>query len=171
MSDIELSDHFKLSEFTKSDTALKHNIDNQVHDTSIACNLTALCEKVLEPVRAIAGRSLAVTSGYRSAALNKRVGGASNSQHLFGEAADIVPAGGEVMALALAVRMREDIPFDQLIFENRMRGGQWRQWIHISHRRTGDNRGEVLTIVIDDNGTQTFAGIHDPDDVLKRSKA
>jgi Peptidase M15 len=48
---------------------------------------------------------LVVTSGFRSIACNQRVGGASNSQHLYGTAADVIGSGGvSLCAIALTAR-------------------------------------------------------------------
>ena len=99
-NDIQLSEHFKLSEFTRSATATARKIDNTPSQEVIS-NLKALCQNVLEPLRAYANESspskgdkrgavpIIIGSGYRSPALNKAVGGVKNSQHMTGEAADI----------------------------------------------------------------------------------
>ena len=47
---MKLSQNFSLSEFTKSQTATRHGIDNTPSMTNII-NLTSLCEGVLQPVR------------------------------------------------------------------------------------------------------------------------
>ena len=46
----DLSDNFNLSEFTKSQTALRNGIDNTPSEEVIE-NLRALCENVLQPLR------------------------------------------------------------------------------------------------------------------------
>ena len=100
MKDQQLTPHFKLSEFTKSSTATARKIDNTPSQEVIS-NLKALCQNVLEPLRAYVNESspskgdkrgsvpIIIGSGYRSPALNKAVGGVANSQHMTGEAADI----------------------------------------------------------------------------------
>lgn len=89
--------------------------------------LLRLCEVVLEPARELWGCPIGISSGYRSAAVNSAVGGAPDSQHLKGQAADIFPVG---MKLVDAFRMlaQSGIPFDQAILENV--GGK--NWIHVS---------------------------------------
>ena len=52
-------------------------------------NLKKLCAK-LEEVRAMFGAPIRITSGWRTKEHNKEVGGATNSQHLYGKAADII---------------------------------------------------------------------------------
>jgi len=47
--------------------------------------------EVLECLRARDGRPLRVVSGYRSPGTNAAVGGARNSQHIYGRAADLEP--------------------------------------------------------------------------------
>ena len=94
MTDIRLSEHFMLSEFTRSSTAERLGLDNSLDasdplDQDVINNLRNLCEQVLEPLRVHAGQPLMIASGYRSPALNKAVRGSPHSQHLTGEAADI----------------------------------------------------------------------------------
>lgn len=74
----DLSRHFSSSEFRSKDEAtLTHAIDQALVD-------------VLERIRHAAGdRPLTIVSGYRTPAHNRAVGGARNSQHLYGRAADI----------------------------------------------------------------------------------
>lgn len=50
--------------------------------------LRPLCER-LEIVREAIGKPLKITSGYRTPENNKRIGGATNSYHLQGKAADV----------------------------------------------------------------------------------
>ena len=155
MNDIQLTPHFRLSEFTRSATATARHIDNSL-DPSDPCtkqiidNLRSLCENILEPLRAAIntpsllgeGRgeaSIIINSGYRCPKLNKAVGGVTNSQHMTGEAADIrVPdaATGNKWFLW----MMDNLQFDQLIFEHNKKGTYW---IHVSYRK-GHNRQTVI---------------------------
>ena len=105
-------------------------------------NIRSLCETILEPLREHAGIPIQLNSGYRCPALNRAVGGSSQSQHLKGEAADIRvpdPQTGE----AWFRWMRDHLPFDQLIKERSSRTSP-SFWIHVSHRRTGSNRRQVI---------------------------
>lgn len=56
---------------------------------SVKNNLISLVKNVLQPAREKLAEPIHITSGYRNPAHNKAVGGATNSQHLYGEAADI----------------------------------------------------------------------------------
>ncbi len=94
MTDMQLSEHFMLSEFTRSSTAERLGLDNSLDasnplDQDVINNLRNLCEQVLEPLRVHAGQPIIISSGYRSPALNQALRGAPRSQHLTGEAADI----------------------------------------------------------------------------------
>ena len=86
MTDIQLTPHFKLSEFTRSDTASKYGINNTLDPNNpvhaeIIANLKNLCEQVLEPLRQFFDVPIVIGSGYRCPALNKAVGGVAHSMH------------------------------------------------------------------------------------------
>lgn len=86
---MQISDHFSLEEMTRSDTAQKMHIDN-TPSYDIERNLHVLVWQVLEPARKLCGFPFVITSGYRCKRLNKLVGGAPNSYHTMGMAADIL---------------------------------------------------------------------------------
>ena len=136
--------YFTINELTKSATATRLHINN-TPDALVRYNLIALIEQVLDPLRAAWGAPIIVTSGYRSNALNKAVGGASNSQHRKGEAADIRTVSDtradnmKLMKLLLKLKL----PFDHVICEFPDAQGR-PDWIHVSHSRT-HNRGNKLT--------------------------
>ena len=85
---MQLTSNFSLEEMTYSATAARMRISN-IPDEEGKMRLKTLCEKILQPVRDRIGEPVVVTSAYRSARLNKAVGGVKNSQHQYGEAADI----------------------------------------------------------------------------------
>lgn len=90
---IKVSKNFYFSEFFKSDTAEKLRIVNlpPLEDMfSVRCNIAHLVHYVLQPLRDFAG-PIKITSGFRCASVNEAVYGVSNSYHLYGRAADIVP--------------------------------------------------------------------------------
>ena len=130
-----LTEHFSLEEMIFSETAARHGIDNKPN-AAARQKLLELCENMLEPIRELAGGPITVTSGYRSPTLNSIIGGAPESQHKTGEAADINCPLLNPQALFQRIR-QSDLPFDQLIDE-------FGAWVHVSHRRPGRNRREVL---------------------------
>ena len=73
---------------TRSLTARNRGIDN-TPDEQCSANLEALCQQILQPIRDAWGAPIIVSSGYRCPALNKAVGGAAQSDHMYGCAADI----------------------------------------------------------------------------------
>lgn len=121
-----LSQHFKLWEFVISQTAQRKGIDNSPNEIVIN-NLRILCETILEPARSALG-PLRVSSGYRSEALNKAVGGSSTSAHQFGWAADILPINCSKIDFAKWVI--HNVPFDQVILEFGTKTNP--SWIHVS---------------------------------------
>lgn len=83
---LPITPHFALAEFASHD-GLPYPAE------WIATRLRPLCE-ALEAIReACGGRAVTIVSGYRSPAQNTRVGGARQSQHVQGRAADIRVAG------------------------------------------------------------------------------
>lgn len=77
-----------MAELTKSETAMRRKIDNTPTE-AVKKNLTALVDKVLDPLREAWGQPIIVSSGYRCPKLNRAVGGVASSQHTLGQAADI----------------------------------------------------------------------------------
>lgn len=155
-----LSPHFTLGEFTKSHVAEKCGLPNIPKEEHVHANLKALCRNVLEPVRTLLKVPLTVTSGYRCQTLNRLVGGSAASQHILGEAADIMPQGLDVEEAALLLSAHAEIPLDQLIYECRQREGKAPiRWLHLSHRRLGDNRQQRLTIYVAGGKRTTEQGI------------
>jgi hypothetical protein len=138
---MRLSNNFSLSEFTRSDTAKRLGIENECSSVEQVLNLAYLCHMVLQPLRDKFG-PIHITSGYRQPELNHAVGGASNSQHMRGEAADIyLPSrakGQEYMAFLKTLPA-----VDQLIWEEK----KGTIWIHVSAKRLAGNRREIKNII------------------------
>ena len=112
--------------------------------TSIYNNLLYLIER-LDMIREKWGGPIICTSGYRSPALNKAVGGSKTSAHLTGMAADIHPKSGSIMVLAALIATM-DMEFDQLILERcSTKNGEivGCQWLHVGFSRT-KNRNQIL---------------------------
>jgi hypothetical protein len=139
---MKLSQHFSLEEMIKSQTGSRKGIDNTPGPEAIA-NLVYLCVNVLEKIRAHFAKPIIINSGYRCAKLNKAIGGASKSQHLTGEAADIEIAGVDNQLLFAWIR--DNLEFDQLILEYHKIGVPESGWVHVSWKSSG-NRKQVLII-------------------------
>lgn len=123
---MQLSEHFNLSEMTVTKSGLA-NIPG--HAQIIA--LEALCDNVLEKIREHYRLPVIVTSAFRSKDVNDRAGGAGNSQHLKGEAADIhVPT---VHNADLWMFITRNLPFDQCIAEQLSETNGKTGWVHVSY--------------------------------------
>ncbi len=82
---MKLSNNFTLEEFYKSQTAIRNGIDN-TPSAEVIVNLECLVRNLLQPLRDKLGRGIRVSSGYRCQELNRRIGGALNSDHTKGYA-------------------------------------------------------------------------------------
>lgn len=129
-----ITPNFSWHEMTASPTARKHAIKNNPGPREWDA-LEWLVNQLLQPLRDFYGQPIRVSSGYRSAKLNRLVGGVPGSQHTRGEAADCVTADA---ALLLDALLRSGLAFDQAILYRR------RNFLHLSLRRQG-NRKEVIT--------------------------
>lgn len=111
---MKLTDHFSLEEFTHSDTADAMGIDNKPTAAHLK-NLRKLADG-MEKVRALFGKPIDITSGYRNPELNKAVHGVKNSAHALGHAADFHVKGFTDLDAAKVIR-DSGLAFDQLIYE------------------------------------------------------
>lgn len=140
---MNISEHFTLEEMTASITAKNKGIDNTPNKEQLDC-LNKLCYTVLEPLRKAYGKPIRVTSGLRVKKLNKVVGGAANSQHTYGQAADITSMSDtaednkELFDIALKLVQSAKITVGQLIDEYGY------NWVHISTQ--GSHKNQVLHI-------------------------
>ena len=137
---MKLSNSFNLIEFTSSETASRRGIDN-TPSIAVIENLRLLCENVLQPLRDKYGKSINITSGYRSPKLNRAIGGSFTSQHCFGQAADIQVDKKDYLRVW---EILKTLPFDQIIFEFGTESAP--DWIHVSFVQ-GKNRGQKLKAV------------------------
>lgn len=133
---MRLTPHFSLEELIFSDTAIRLGIDNYPQPALIdTLQFTAL---KMENVRELlGGKPIPVTSGYRCPELNSAVGGATNSQHMAGEAVDFTCKAFGTPAEIVDRLERANLTFDMLIEE-------YGSWVHISFVRSGTVRRRVL---------------------------
>jgi zinc D-Ala-D-Ala carboxypeptidase len=151
---MQLTANFYLNEFLISQTASRLGIDNTPPDHVIN-NLRLLCENILQPLRDNYGPVI-VTSGYRCLELNTAIGGAVNSQHLEGKAADIHIPGMPNDQLARIIASQ--FQFDQVILEFYTLGKPDSGWVHVSYNVDGNKRQE-LTAVKQNGKTVYLKGI------------
>lgn len=156
--DEQLSTHFWLSEFVRSELADRLGLDNTPSEEQLA-NLRRNAAG-MEQVRALLGVGFRISSGLRCEAVERELTKIdfpawcrrhgklisasswneyfSRKAHPTGLATDgAAPAYGPVLSVCQAVAESE-IGFDQLIFEH--------SWMHVSWPRVGQEpRREVLT--------------------------
>jgi zinc D-Ala-D-Ala carboxypeptidase len=144
---MNLSDHFLLAEFLRSETAARHGLDMQPPGP-VLYNLRRLATLVLEPIRARALRPIVITSGYRPPALNELVRGSKTSDHMLGRAADIHAVGISLDELGAVIRsVAPGIPLKQAIAE-------FGQWWHVSVQDEAEQpRREFLAARIENGQT------------------
>jgi hypothetical protein len=153
----QLSPHFTLSELIYSATADARDIDNVPNDAEID-QLDLLANLTLEKVRTICDdKPVLISSGFRCKELNTCIGGASNSAHLFGAAADItIPQFGLPLDVCKALYpYLKELQIDQLIYETNQSGGAW---VHIGRRPEGEPRHEAFSIVQGATSQHPFPG-------------
>ena len=127
---MNLTANFSLHEMTKSETALRLDIDNTPGEAETDA-LRLLCEKVLQPVRDHFGKGVKVNSGFRSSETNQATGGSKSSDHVKGQAADIEIPG--VANADLAQWIMDNLDYTQLILEFYTPGIPDSGWVHVSY--------------------------------------
>jgi uncharacterized protein YcbK (DUF882 family) len=152
---MNLTANFTLEEMTKSETALRHDMDNTPGEAEIA-NLKALAENVLQPIRDHFGKGVKVNSGFRHPEVNAKVGGSKTSDHCQGQAADIEIPG--VPNADLAQWIVDNLDFRQVILEFYTPGVPDSGWVHVSYV-AGDNKKQVLTATKKDGKTVYLPGL------------
>lgn len=148
---MNLSEHLTLDEVIISDTAKRANISNQPTAEHLA-NLKLLATNIFEKIRTHFGVPIYVSSGYRSEALNKAVGGSLTSQHCKGEALDLDQDGKNngVSNAQVFSYIKDNLNFDQLIWE--FGNSSNPDWVHVSFSASGKQRKQILKAVRNANG-------------------
>ena len=118
----KLTNNFTLQEFnSKCGKDIPNNVLPNI--LQLAKNLQVLRDAV--------GKSITITSGYRSPQHNKKIGGAKDSQHVKGLAADIKVSGMTPKEVALVI--------EGLIESGKMKQGGigiYPSWVHYDVRGT-----------------------------------
>lgn len=133
--------YFTIDEMCRSSKAEMIGLRN-VPNEEQRKNLEALIKNVLDPLRERFGYPISVTSGFRSSSVNAAVGGAKNSQHTKGEAADICYIADPTMNKRLFDLIIENGVYDQVIWEKG--NDRYPSWVHVSYKMNGSNRRERL---------------------------
>lgn len=151
---MNLSKNFTLKELTSSQEGQRKGIDN-TPSQDIVKNLTALCANVLQPLRDKVG-TITVSSGYRSPTLNAAIGGAKNSDHTKGMAADIEAVNMNTYDLAFFIS--KHFKYTQLILEFYRAGEPNSGWVHVSYN-PDDLKCQNLTAVKQNGKTVYLNGL------------
>lgn len=152
---MKLSQNFTLAELTRSSTAERLGLSNEATPEIVEAlfSVAAMLENVREHLSSVAGKPIPiiVTSGYRSPAVNKAVGGVASSDHARGLAADIVASAfGSPHAVAKELCGHINaLGIGQIILE----GVKGKQWVHLSVAPPVNPINRVITIT--DAGVQT----------------
>lgn len=139
---MQVTKNFTLAELLHSNTAVRLGMNN-VPSTDHQANLITACHELFQPMRDALAKSVLISSGYRSAAVNKAVGGSDKSAHCVGYAIDFIsPTFGtpkEIAQFLAKELVKREIKFDQIILE-------FNEWVHIGYKsQKGEQRGQVLT--------------------------
>ncbi len=147
INNIQFTDNFSLHELLLTS---HRRFDEEQYNppVEIVENLRALVVNILQPLRDAMGTAISINSGYRCPSLNRSIGGARNSQHMTGHAADIVDFTNGNEFLFRKIKELE-LPFDQMIDEFGFR------WVHISYDPTR-NRRQILQAVKDAAGRTIY---------------
>ena len=139
---MKLSNNLSVKEVTKSNTAKRYGISNEPTIEHLE-NLKAIALNIFQPTRDYFKKPIYVSSGYRSKALNKKIGGSKKSQHSKGQALDLdAHTFGGLTNKELFDFISKHLEFDQIIWEF----GTYEEpdWVHVSYVSEGINRGESL---------------------------
>lgn len=141
---IYISRHISQAEAIKSDAAIRLNIPN-IPTADVVQNMQYVAQYVFDRVRDHFSKPIAITSFFRSPALNRAIGGSTTSQHCNGEAIDIDgDVLGGVKNSDIFHYIRQNLDFDQLIWE--FGNSTEPDWVHVSLKR-GLNRRQILVAI------------------------
>lgn len=141
---MQLSKNLSLSEMIISDSAKRAGISNTPSEVHLS-NMKKLALNVFQPIREHFDCPIYISSGYRSQALNKLIGGSSTSQHSSGEAIDIDMDGSSLTNAQVFHWIKDNLVFDQLIWEFGTNKNP--DWVHVSYESTGKQRKQILKAV------------------------
>ena len=150
---MKISDNITYAEAIHSQTAKRKGIDNTPTAKQVeVMKLTA--EKIFEPLRKFVGGPIKVNSFFRSAELNKAIGGSKTSQHCKGQAIDIDDVFGHKTNAEMYNWVKDNLNFDQMIWE--FGTDMNPNWVHISYVSEEDNRNRCLKAYKDERGKTKY---------------
>lgn len=151
---MKLSENLSVAEFSHSNTAKRKGIDNTPQGEHLEA-AKELAKNIFQPLRDYFAKPIWLSSGYRSAALNKAIGGSKTSQHMKGEAMDIDMDGkGGPTNAEIFNYIKDNLPFDQLIWEFGTKTSP--DWVHVSYKKGGPQRGQILRAVRNSAGKTVY---------------
>jgi hypothetical protein len=145
--DIQFTKNFSLHELLLT-SHRKFDEEQYNPPSEVIENLRALCVNILQPLREAIGSPVNLNSGYRCPSLNRSIGGAKNSQHMTGHAADIIDLNNGNEKLFKKIK-ELNLPFDQVIDEFGFR------WVHVSYD-PARNRRQILQAVKNGRGQTIY---------------
>jgi hypothetical protein len=149
---MQLSKNLSLAEMISSESAKRKNIINTPTVDHLS-NMRKLALNIFQPIREHFNAPINVSSGYRSLALNRAIGGAVTSQHCSGEAVDIDMDGSNTTNAQVFNWIKDNLVFDQLIWE--FGNDNNPDWVHVSYESTGKQRKQILK-AIKKNGKTSY---------------
>ena len=149
---MQLSTNLSLAEVTRSETAKRKGISNMPTPEHIE-NFKKLAANIFQPIREHFGKPILISSGYRSAELNKAIGGSLSSQHSSGEAIDIDMDGTDITNKQIFDYIKDNLTFDQMIWEFGTDANP--DWVHVSFAANRSQRKQIL-VAKKVNGKTTY---------------
>ena len=149
---MQLSTNLSLAEVTRSETAKRKGISNMPTPEHIE-NFKKLAVNIFQPIREHFGKPILISSGYRSAELNKAIGGSLSSQHCSGEAIDIDMDGTDITNAQIFNYIKDNLTFDQMIWEFGTDANP--DWVHVSFASNRSQRKQIL-VAKKVNGKTTY---------------
>jgi hypothetical protein len=146
---MNISEHITYDEAVYSSTAIKNGIEN-IPNAEQLSNMKLTAEKIFEPLRKGLGNTpIHIDSMFRSKELNTKIGGSITSQHMTGEALDLVFSGGNKIMFNYIVN---NLEFDQLIWE--FGDNKNPSWVHVSYSKTHNRKQELQSLKV--NGQTVY---------------
>ena len=149
---MQLSTNLSLAEVTRSETAKRRGISNMPTPEHIE-NFKKLAVNIFQPIREHFGKPILISSGYRSAELNKAISGSLSSQHCSGEAIDIDMDGTDITNAQIFNYIKDNLNFDQMIWEFGTDANP--DWVHVSFASNRSQRKQIL-VAKKVNGKTTY---------------